>query len=508
MQSGSLFYKRTMDSFHIYLPSNACYHISPDNTASDYETQLNQRIDLNGEWEVGVKSLVYSSYIEEKHEKMQVICEVETHEKLLRNNYVPFKFKLNEHGKWKGLDGVTPSQFAENPRYNPGVINTLNNMNGLIFEGKKPVFSFSKSRFSTAIAKGTLFLKLTTRLRQVLGFPSNVLHSEHDLPTFVNLRRTGREKLTANDYLVKYFSPEVQHLEKRIVIKPQGTSFDGKESTLLKLWSEKAVAFRFKSHKLIIDNFRSDFVITFSPDFAKVTGHVLPIIGRGTTWSKRAVSFSEGHVKENWYIDIYNTELAIYRKQIETHHFTLDVFPWQYNSMKEAIQHINKEVRNLAQLNVPRLYDVKQHQFELTLDKNDYCKLVLGPWLKIRFSEKLSRLLRMSKTFLQPPGVYGVSRIAQFKNRDRQLLLLSNIAKTTAYGQKRLQLLQSFLHESSEDGVIEKHFDPIIFVPLMNNSIDSINIQLTASDYNPINIPDSKTLVCLIFRKVREKSFM
>lgn len=510
MLSVCLIYKHTMESFHIYLPSNACPNIFPNNTASDYETHLNQRLDMIGDWEVGVKSLIYSSHIEEKNEKMQVICEAETQEKLFHNDYDTFKFKLNEHGKWKGLGGIKPSHFEPNPKNYQGVRDTLNKMRAQIFEGeKKSGYSFFEYGYSKHKDLDKFYLKLSDRLVHVLGFPFPIFSNKSYSPRFANIQqRAGRERLTADDYLMQYFYPVSQHLEKRIEIKSKGTSFDGKASTLLSLWSEKDIVFRFSNQKLIIDNYRTDSCITFSPDFAKVTSHYLPLIGRGTTWGKHVVSFSKGHVNEHWYIDIYNTELAYYKTKIETHRFTLDLYPWQHNTLKEVIQHINKEVRNLSQRKFPKLYDMKNHEFKLSLDKNDYSYLVLGSWLKVRFSEKLANLLRVSKSFLQPPEVHGLSRIGQFKNRERQLLILSNIAKTSAYGEKRLQLLQSFLHESNQYDVNEKHFDPILFVPLMYNSIDSIIIQLTTDDYKPINIPDSKTLVCLIFRKVMEKNLM
>ena len=87
-----------MDSFHIYLPSNACQHLYPNNTASNYQTQMDQTINLSGEWEVGVESICYSSHIEEKRVKAQIVCEVETTKYYVLNDLnALIQFKVDEN---------------------------------------------------------------------------------------------------------------------------------------------------------------------------------------------------------------------------------------------------------------------------------------------------------------------------------------------------------------------------------------------------------------------------
>jgi len=63
-----------MDFFKVYLPSNACSNLYPNNTASDYRTRFDKAINLEGDWEVGVESITYSSNLndEREHAKMEL----------------------------------------------------------------------------------------------------------------------------------------------------------------------------------------------------------------------------------------------------------------------------------------------------------------------------------------------------------------------------------------------------------------------------------------------------
>ncbi len=50
--------------FYLTLPSNASTDIFPDNKTTEYRVSLPQTLDLEGDWEVGLYSILYpnSSY--------------------------------------------------------------------------------------------------------------------------------------------------------------------------------------------------------------------------------------------------------------------------------------------------------------------------------------------------------------------------------------------------------------------------------------------------------------
>jgi hypothetical protein len=49
-----------MTEFHVILPSSGSSHFYPDNTPSRYTTKLSERIQLDGDYEVGLSELIYS----------------------------------------------------------------------------------------------------------------------------------------------------------------------------------------------------------------------------------------------------------------------------------------------------------------------------------------------------------------------------------------------------------------------------------------------------------------
>ena len=86
------------------------------------------------------------------------------------------------------------------------------------------------------------------------------------------------------------------------------------------------------------------------------------------------------------------------------------------------------------------------------------------------------------------------SEVSQYKNRERHLNFLSNIMKPTAFG-KQMPILRNFHHKSVNKLIIEKRFEPIIYLPLANKYIDLIQFQLTNDFYEPIQTRDRKKLL-------------
>ena len=61
-----------MDSFKVYLPSNACTQLYPNNSPSDYRTRLDQPINVDGDWEVGLESVFYLPNFQNEGEKARI----------------------------------------------------------------------------------------------------------------------------------------------------------------------------------------------------------------------------------------------------------------------------------------------------------------------------------------------------------------------------------------------------------------------------------------------------
>ena len=501
-----------MEYFKVYLPSNASHLLYPNNTPTNYKTRFNHPIDLDGEWEVGVESIFYASHVGLNQIKAQIQCNGEMLQgKVIDKNINGHDFILDSDNKWKGLKGVLPTKFEKEPLATENVLEALNEVNLQIVTGITNAFTFTKEGFTLGPGLRGLYVKLTPTMARVLGYGYTTVFNEN-----VTASKTVKKisyKFAHYDYDVRYFFPEVQRKLERIVIKAKKHSFKGDPDTLLTLLNEKMKSLKndftlsTRSGRIIIDHWKTNYALIFSPNLAQVIAHEKPVFGIGTTWGTRKVNTKVGKESEDWYIDVYSADMKLVDGKGKTpFHFTVDLFPYRYTTTKELLDATNNIVKTKLMKELKEKYISSEHKFSLKLDSNSYCKLTLGKHLQTCFSKNLQHLLALPETCLKQNQ--SVRPLGKELNRQQRLFLLSNIARPTAYGEERLQILRSFLHSDEKASMMEKRFDPIVYLPLMTNFIDTVELQLTNEDYFPIKIDDNKTLVCLYFRKVREKTMM
>ena len=505
-----------MDSFKVYLPSNACPNIFPQNTATDYRTHFEKGIDLDGQWEVGVESICYSSHINDDKEKAQLQLFIKWKESVPTNNLYPFSFITTEKNEWRGFEGISPKRFEKDATQIESVISTLNDMNLQMmtpqkFELSGNIFVFDLSedgyvRYFTSDYNFTL--QLTNRLAQLLGFGYQTVLNVYTTYTAKQKPSTSKVPLSESDYLLRYMDTTCQKRDQRISLKASGQSVDGKEESFLTLWkqlvtSKTGVQAEFKSGKLILHNFRKDIGITFSYQFSRTFSMREPFFGKGSRWASKASALNSDCTAEDWYIDVYNTKLDM--SSITKHEeIDLNLYPWRCKSMRQLFYILNSQVQNLLKDKLKEHYDEKKHHFQLSLQASDHAKLELGPWLEwCHFSKKLSFLLGFPNIAIKDVETLGRREVDSLDNHSRQLHLLSNVIKPTAYGRQQRQILCDFLHERSTLPIVEKRFNPISYHPVSRNQIDMIHMQITDDDYNPICIQNSSTIVTLYFRKMK-----
>ena len=80
-----------MSHFYLTLPSNASLNIYPGNTVAKYTTRLQKRIELDGDWEVGLTEMVYPyNLVNVSGEWFQIYFDGTTMEKvMLQDGYYP-----------------------------------------------------------------------------------------------------------------------------------------------------------------------------------------------------------------------------------------------------------------------------------------------------------------------------------------------------------------------------------------------------------------------------------
>ena len=521
-----------MESFKVYLPSNASHQLFPDNTPSKYRTRFDKPIDLNGEWEVGVESISYSSFINDEGERANVDLRVEAKHKVLLNNIHPYEFILTKDDKWKGFEGIRPTIFETDSTKLDEILYSLNAMNDDITKsGKqhKNVVDFASNRFIGLYKyhldclfhfglnekKQVVYLcnepgfslTITARMADVLGFGYTVVFSGVHPVTASHKRISGDdEKLTRENYHLRYLSSSVQVRRERIIFKDRKQTLEGKQESFLNTWNKIVrprcdVRAEFKSGKLVLHNFSNTGVI-FSPDMANTFSHHCPFIGTGSRWAVGYPDWEEEHIDELWSLDIYSVDMQLTNKVV-FHNLSVYVYPWRWRSMKEVMSVINSKVRTAVKRKLKNRYHEKMHSFELESMKNNFSKFTRGRGLIPRFSKNLTHLLGLPDTTFEELQSFGVREMDTLANYSRQLHILSNVIKPTAYGKHQRQIFCDFLFKRSKELITETRFYPISFHPIIRNSIDMIEIQVTDEHYKPIQIKDSKTIVTLYFRKVK-----
>ena len=80
-----------MSHFYLTLPSNASLKIYPSNTVAKYTTRLQKRIELDGDWEVGLTEMVYPySLVNVSGEWFQIYYSGKTWDKVtIKDGYYP-----------------------------------------------------------------------------------------------------------------------------------------------------------------------------------------------------------------------------------------------------------------------------------------------------------------------------------------------------------------------------------------------------------------------------------
>jgi hypothetical protein len=502
-----------MDSFKVYLPSNASFDLFPDNTATDYRTRFDKPIELNGNWEVGVESISYSSQLRDEKEKGRILFHTMASVTTPVNNLYPFRFHTTEKGEWKGLTGVMPKTFEKDCKKLEKIIPILNALNDEIVDKRKgsPIFQFilnHEKRVEYCAYDQNFTLRLTATMANILGFPYQTVFTGSKCVGSWDAVLVERD-LQQDDYMLRYMHEVCQQKEGRIIIKAQGETFDGKETTFLSMWTKKVtptvqVTAEFKKGKFILLNYHLDKAMVFSKDFNKTFRHFQPLVGQQHQWSAATVNFDSNsdYKNEFWFVDTYGIKLDTTEEEKYDHNLFLTVFPWQRKTIRHAIHHINTEAKNILQERWKEAYDVKKHYFHLTLEENDHCKLTIGSGIHVWFTNNLSYMFSLPHWTIVRSETFGTREVDSLKNHSRQLHLLSSVIQPTAYGQQQRHILCDFLHRASGDNITEKHFTPISYHPVSTNVIDMIHIQLTDELYNPIKITDSKTIVTLYFRKI------
>ena len=87
------------DSFEYVLPSNTSSTRYPNNSASNFITVPHNPLQLQGTWEVGVKSIFYNSRIGDMNEKAGAKLD-QKYSTMNATDVIPIKCKVTSDNTW------------------------------------------------------------------------------------------------------------------------------------------------------------------------------------------------------------------------------------------------------------------------------------------------------------------------------------------------------------------------------------------------------------------------
>ena len=84
----------------------------------------------------------------------------------------------------------------------------------------------------------------------------------------------------------------------------------------------------------------------------------------------------------------------------------------------------------------------------------------------------------------------------------QRVLLMTDFIQPVSYGNKQLTVLQDFIHVVKGRNIIEKRFQPLSYIPIIRNHIDTITVKLVNEDETAIAAKDVKTVLVLHLKRV------
>lgn len=494
-----------MESFKIYLPSNASHDRYPNNTASNYKTNLSNPMRLNGEWEAGVESIYYNGNIGDKNGTSTITVTTKTHTPSLVNDIYPFKFELSSKKKWLYRE-YYPKAIPSSSQDLKAICEALNSVNRQILANKdQKIFEFylRNGKVSFHSFTDSFTIEITNNMAKKLGYA----HQTRCRSYKQAFGRIEDIQLVKADYMVYVFEESIVKQHERIYIKTHGEDFLSNRK-LKTSWETNVKRFYnielfFKKGKVIITNREKNLALVFSRAFRYAIFHTEAIFTENEWWghlqyyNDPTVNYKE----VEWYVDIYKDELASttvtnyshFEHTFHPHHFTIEALLLQ----------LNNDIERKIQVELKDDYNDKYHKCFFSF-KNNFVAIEIAHQTEITIDEVLQSMLGFSSSKLKP-GLHEANAIPRTLNMQMQRLYIhGDFIQAISYGTEKENILQEFMHEfNKENVIIEKRFEPISYIPVAQNYIETIGIKLTNDKYIPIKIVDSKTVLVIHFRKVK-----
>lgn len=504
-----------MDSFKLYLPSNVSPNYFPNNTASDYDTHLQDPIRLEGAWEVGAESIAYSSMIGDREEKATVTMNVKKKVSKFVNDVYKPSFVLNEDNTWKGFQKIRVPIPAETLSKEQ-LMNSLNACNGLILKDKdEKVFEFYLEHRPSQpypnvvceIYHDDFILVISPETAKMLGyvhiqtFWGKGKHSSHQLMQWMQHPHPRK----FSQFYISYINTNVIKFEKRIIIKAKGKLYN--QVTFLKIWNDAFKPYQLSaewtkdpSPELILRNHTAKYVFILSRQLRYASQHMNPIFNRKTHWGWRQFR-AEDEKNQEWYVNVYSSKLetTLVNEYVS---IPFELQPRLYTVI-ETMDLIRNFFHDKALPSTLGDELDSAHTFDMLMYGN-HLLMRFGKWINMTWSENLSFLFGFDQCEFKEGSHLSSTIPATLDQREQHMFIMADFIAPVSYGNVKYPILQDFIHNPKDnEKIIEKRFQPISYVPITRNYISNMKIRLVNKLFHPVTMKDVKTLLILHFRKIK-----
>ena len=310
------------ESFEYVLPSNTSSTLYPNNTASHFTIVPDNPLQLQGAWEVGVKSIFYNSNIGDKTEKASVQLDYEKQNTTYANDIYPVKYKVASGNKWnynwrKVLSfnmkqPTSQSPLSEMAAFDKYIANQLNQWNKVVVEDDRHAFEFRSDMpyifYNTAFSG--LSIRFQAGMAIFLGYRYRTFLNIDRLNTWFQLVRDA--DLLSHDFEIMVFDRNVVKRHKQVILKHKGEPMLSR-SKFIKRWRSRVSPHvnsivNFQRHKLIIHMHDHNAALVFNKCMLDTIRSEETLFGTGSFWSNHPYYPMKGGMKpeeDDWIIDIY-----------------------------------------------------------------------------------------------------------------------------------------------------------------------------------------------------------
>ena len=200
---------RMESEFYLNLPSNSSMQYYPDNKISDYKTKLPKRLELNGNWEVGLADIKYPHtwYNIRKCKNFIDIftTDLQINKIKIKAGYYKSIRQVIDTFKNNGLDDITDVKLVYNATTKRVTIKCTNNVSVVLHDDIARIFGFMTGEKIQGSATEGFTLALPNTGNQMLYVYTDIIRGQYYGDIVAPILQTVTVRRDHGTFISKHF---------------------------------------------------------------------------------------------------------------------------------------------------------------------------------------------------------------------------------------------------------------------------------------------------------------